>query len=117
MRSAARPPASDQLGQGPAADPQQRLQLEGPVLGVAEAQPEPGIGFRGRVDVRDAPSVAPDTQRVVDAADPQGSRRSWQPAAEQPHQGAHGLHGRIGQEAASSAAPLRQENPSVYSVG
>ena len=78
-RQPARP---DQLGQGAAGDPQQRLQLERPVLSVAEAQPEPPAGVGLGLDVRDAPLVAADRDRLAEAADAQLPGDDRPPTAE-----------------------------------
>ena len=86
MRSAARPPAPTSSDSVPRPTRSSVLELEGPVLGMAEAEPEPRVGLGRGVDVRDAPAVAADAYGVSDAGDPQGSAKSWQSTAEQQQQ-------------------------------
>ncbi len=52
--------AADQLGQRPADDAEQQLELEGAILAVAEAEGKPGVVIVIGLDVRDAPAVATD---------------------------------------------------------
>jgi hypothetical protein len=74
---------ADELRQRAAGDAQQRLELEGAVLAVAEAEAVPGVGVGGGVDGGDAPAVAPDAHRPFEAGGGQGAAGDRQAPAEQ----------------------------------
>ena len=77
---------TDQLGERPTPHAQQRLELEGPVLRVTEAEPEPGILAARRVDVRNAPSVSADQEAVAEAHDSQPTTHPREPATRRPQE-------------------------------
>src|SRR5207244_2831450 len=80
------PPGPDELGQGPAPDAEQELQLEGTVLRLAESEPKPGVFGVAGVDMRDPPAVTADAQRPVQPLDLEVSGSPWQPSAHQAQQ-------------------------------
>ena len=76
--------APDELRQRPGSHPQQQLELEGTVLGVAEAQAEPRVARGFGIDVRDAPAIAADRDGSPDAAHlDAGAHARQSPAQEQ----------------------------------
>ena len=73
---------SEQLRQPPATGPSQQLELERPVLAVAEAERQPRIGVVTGLDVGDAPSVSCDRHVVSQARNRQRAARPRGPTAE-----------------------------------
>jgi hypothetical protein len=79
---------TEDLRQRAAAGAPQQLELEAPVLGVAEAEAEPRIGVGGGIDVRDAPSVPGDRDLRFEPPGAQAAVRRRHAPAERPEQGA-----------------------------
>src|SRR5207237_6428166 len=73
----------DELGEGPRSDALQQPELEGAILGVAEAQAKPGIAGASRVDVGDSPAIAPDGQRRIDPRHADPTAHHGQPATDE----------------------------------
>ncbi len=69
---------ADQLAQGAADDAQQEFKLKGAILGVAEADAEIGVALVVCLDVRNAPAVAVDTNRGLQARHAESALRKRQ---------------------------------------
>ena len=69
--------------ESPGSRPQQQLELEGTVLGVAEAQAEPRVTRALGIDVRDAPAIPADRDGLFDTAHPdEAAHARYAPAQE-----------------------------------
>src|SRR5207249_4832575 len=73
----------DELGERPRTHAEQQLELEGTVLGMAEAKPEPGVAGALRVDMGDSPTIAPDGERPLQASRPDPAAHPRQPATQE----------------------------------
>ena len=73
---------ADQLGERPAGQPQQDLELERSILALAEADGEGGIRVPRRLDVSDAVPVTPDEDGLARPGQPKSPGDAREPPAE-----------------------------------